>query len=645
MATYYINASPNYTNKVWPYDTLSTGAESFSALLGDPFVNLADGDTILIYFPITVNDDITRIEEFTVDETALTSPISINKNIFIDQWLGSDEPPDVKPIVHVPDDCALFSFSAYGSISTIRHVKFFRTNMSKGPTLNLRNSYRVVIESCDFEYENRAEINPVDGFSMWIYMYKCMMTAVRGCWFKAPANDGVSYGNYSAACLFLDTCNEVDIRTNKFYMGYENIYYPGDSWGGIGKAITCAKSLNVRIKRNIIFDPYNMFSSVPPITGDYFGLIDVTDCDIIDIAFNCIYGVCEGFCGVRVTNNSVTMTNQYIRNNVAILHDRTPTAFVCVRGNTLVNMQIINNTITNGYTDQPTTNNHAIAFDVRLNKHTSVIDYNNIWELNEKNEIISDGNPENINTVGFHTQRAYPNINAIKCIDNGDGCSVYRSDLIDYVPIDGDAHTVGFGTEFTDIGSDYRSIQYFDKPLEYGQFCSVVDTVISSDSAVAKIVTAVLGPVGYVGKAGMYMYNANTTTSADALVGMFSNNITDEEYRNQFGWQYTDAHVFPFTIGSEFVGKNSLYILTNRDKLWPFDNITCPPNPGIGYNDLYPQYETGLFGYARIGWENGCSSYCIIQDTYSDVKTSWQKTTHAQSVYIDNWAHLPCEDK
>jgi len=116
---------------------------------------------------------------------------------------------------------------------------------------------------------------------------------------------------------------------------------------------------------------------------------------------------------------------------------------------------------------------------------------------------------------------------------------------------------------------------------------------------------------------GGYVYDTNTNyvTSGYVYNSCFNqsyNNIIygfliytpyklrgDLQY-NQYNWN--PPLNYPLKRNMIGYGENLDYLIDHKEILKPFSGIDTPPNPGKNY-DIYPNYETGLFGYSRKNYQ------------------------------------------
>lgn len=628
MNTYYINAYTNRTGwavPTYPYNVPEIGALNFEDLFTavNDHGGFVDGDTILIYSPATSDSQTQLISDFTVDDSGLTSPLDIEADITISFWNKANT--SVLPIVKVPIDVPLFHVTRRTALTTISDIEFHAENKGKNATITLDTAYNCNINDCKFTYNNRTVTpNPVDGFAMWIYSNNTVGLNISGCEFYVLSDSSISSSNYSATAVFIDGSYETDIS--------DCVFHTGGAVSDVGRAIYCNNSKNVRIYRNLVYDLVNPNAKTPS-AGSYFAAITASDCQTVDIAENAIRGLPMGHCGIYVNNivvgsfngsGELVGSNQMVRNNVIHAKHSPNTACVVNRGNPTVFLQIINNVLaaTSGV------NTYTIGFDLKLRKTYGVVDYNDIWLLVSENELVSyDGNPDNISEVGSHTLRVSPGITGLVT-----AWTIYSNYVTRQY-----SKLIGRGTEYTTIGIDYRRVQMSESK---SKFYSVVDTVLhTDDNVLSKIPTYDSGDYF-----GTYINDTLVMSSAVASANStkFMNALYDESYQNQFGWDYIESNPFPFTSDSEFYKKNSNYVVAYRKKLWPFSNISCPANPGDGHADGYPNYETGLFGYSRALWENGCGIPCIIQDSYLPVSKQYNSQLEAAQV-LNNMIHPECE--
>ena len=582
MGTYYINANTNYTDSRYPYGNGEAqgyryGAKSFTQLFSDPLFVPQDGDTILVYCPVGDPEDSTSLALYSVNESARTSPIIITTSLTIATF---NPTASIMASIECPNTAGvgMFKFLNYAENSKLSNLIFTKLNMKPGKTIEIVKCLGITINSCVFTYTN-AWASPVD-FSNWLYFDGCFGTMVDSCSFRVPANDLGANQNVTGNALLMIDCYGADIKNNVF-----------NASAGVCKCIVNITCSNVRIYGNVLYDFKNPNGTVL-LPGIAFRAMDITNVDTIDIYNNVVHGVINGYCGIFVNNASITNMNQYIRNNVVVVEDGN-TIGIAVHGSSSSYVFVYNNTVT-----AVAETIYAKAMDLVIASDHGFVDYNDLFNIQPVNEFVWNGDPSTISTMGSHTQRIDPNLG----FQNGGDISKWSSYTNSSKSL-----LIGMGSEYTDIG-------LFTTP----NFYAVVDSVLAGTVGSAIPVNA--GTTSY----GTYMNNTLDMASGIADSGGFANNPTDAFYENQFGWN-NQLVVFPFTSKSDLFKQNDKYVITHRDELYPFANIKCPANPGRGKADKYPEYETGLFGYPRIVWQNGCvvTDPCVIQDTIDNTK-SWQ---------------------
>jgi hypothetical protein len=159
------------------------------------------------------------------------------------------------------------------------------------------------------------------------------------------------------------------------------------------------------------------------------------------------------------------------------------------------------------------------------------------------------------------------------------------------------------------LGINYENIGLGTNNEE--MFTSFVDTVTHN--------------LGYVNISSpdveLTFLNTVFTESIDLINEYYNKGYTfgsTDVFNNQYSWDFVDYDIFPFLSGSDLYNKSLSYVILNKDKIEPFEGISCPANPGYGFS-AYSEYETGLFGYNRSEYINTCiEEECIIQDSYTE---------------------------
>lgn len=582
MATYYINANPEYTESHYPYDSYRHGAKSFFQLFNDPSFKLQTDDVIYVYCPISDESDPNR-DLYDVYENG-GFPFVINKKVTIKTFNPNSE-INARILysglgLSYPYFFHLYKYAENSIVSNLDFVARDLYQRGSGSIIYVNKCYGVSITNCNFICDTSIISDPTSGVpSNDIFFFDSYAGIVNGCTFDVPSNDSGGGGFTIGNSVFCTGGSNIQVYDNKFNMA-----------NGICKAMVFTNNSNIVIHNNVIYGFDNPNSVSVPV-GDYFRCVELVNNKMVDIHDNVFKDLIAGYCGVYLNNSSVFDINQYVRNNVIIIKDDSASiAGIASRGNTSSYVIVYNNMIMGD-----TTKTYSYAFDISVNKLYGFVDYNCIYNIVGVNEFKYDGNPNNISDVGSHTIRENPQL----YIQEDPGLD--ESEWSYYVCIK-DSVLIGTGIDFSNIGL-----------VAFDYFCSVVDTVID-------------GWVFPDPSGAAYLNVTTSIAESDTSTYAFRNNPVVAYFENQFEWQNV-VDPFPFTTDSKLFKQNNKYVVTHRDLLWPFENITCPANPGRGKADGYVGYETGLFGYPRRLWDNGCEfDPCIIYDTFADV-AAWQTVT------------------
>ena len=261
----------------------------------------------------------------------------------------------------------------------------------------------------------------------------------------------------------------------------------------------------------------------------------------------------------------------------------------------------------------------SIAYAGSYNTASNIlIDYNNTWNIPTSVELVTSGSLSNI---GSHSIRVNPDMpiqtgSTRSDIDNfkSNLSSQMRNSGIKYLNLGIDQQNVFMYVDTALIGKDqYTNYQHFDS---------------------------------YIGYKGIGVKNCAYNYIGE---GLYNNVPTSAIYSNQINWNINIDSSIPFTEGNEFVGKDNQYIISNRKKLQPLPNMSCPANPGAEFDSYGPsgsvaRYNYGLFDSNRAAYVNGCgpiiSGLCILQDTVNSPNV--YVCTPDAALLLQNNINPPC---
>lgn len=279
--------------------------------------------------------------------------------------------------------------------------------------------------------------------------------------------------------------------------------------------------------------------------------------------------------------------------------------------NTEVYTEVINNIIFYN-TNLGTSNGIAIVASISK----GMVDYNNIYGFGVGSIFETDGNPVNI---GLGNKNIFTDPNLVfwtvtpTPFELGDIRLYYCNT---------NSECLGAGMGHHNIGVGVYNLADND------EYLNIVDTVTDD---IGKIVT------DNVDLAPTFFNNVLSEEPSDFNSWYRKNNgpyKSDDVYKNQWEFEHVNPDTFPFEKDDHFYRESFTYILQHKGDLAPFEGITCPANPGYGY-DAYPGYETGLWGYPRASYKNNCfPDPCVIQDTYDLEKIQLDDTIQDVEFWI-----------
>jgi hypothetical protein len=260
--------------------------------------------------------------------------------------------------------------------------------------------------------------------------------------------------------------------------------------------------------------------------------------------------------------------------------------------------------------------NNGIAINASILQ--GMINYNDIYNFSEVHRLINNGNA---NLIGLGDKNIYVDP---KLIQTEKPSSVLMYAVENYYCCT-NSECIGAGYYNHNIGVGVDNVLKYIKD----NYVNIIDTVTSNIGYISDNIYGDRYPT-------YTFFNSVFTESANLFNSVYRNSYgpypSKLVYENQFGFVLDKS--FPFERNDMLYDKNFYIVLANKDKLSPFDNITCPPNPGYGY-PTYDKYETGLWGFPRLSYRNNCSSEgCIIQDVLDADIIEWVKSNEDADVWV-----------
>lgn len=553
MATYYINGSN--TSGTFPYNSSDVGAKNFYELTTDiaTRVQLQDGDVIYVYNPATTGEVIN--DQYVVDDSA--NDIDINVSVSIQAQFDAN----LRPKIKLKSDGVGFNVTA--NDVKFKKINFYKDPYSGGTSVYSTNTEKLYIDRCIFSYD------PVSVQSgVVVQLIGCVYATVVGCDITVPS-DGGGYG------IQLINCNKSIVQGN-------NISMLDGATGIEISTLGVVRSYGNRVFENLI---YNMTQS------NNRGIRLIGYCDDIDVYRNVIRYTGESTVGIQVAVNTTHGKNIDIRNNVLISEESEASTYgvliAYVGASDVTEYKVVNNIVY--YNGGATNDGYAFG----LGMVNGIIDNNCIYNFDSAKIVDWDGSPNTITEMGSHTLTDIdPEI--LTLIDS----DVYATSAFNSYKLSSSSQCLGVGINYENLGLN-----------EEDEYTSIVDTV-----------TYNIGKIQVDDSSNLQTtFLSDTFTESINTINTIYNKSykVDDNFQNQYSWDTVSIDDdFPFTSGNHLYDQDIIYVIKNRDSLVPFDNITCPANPGYGFS-AYSGYETGIFGNSRVEYINTClGDPCIIQDDY-----------------------------
>lgn len=577
MSKYYINGS--VANGRYPYTNLEDAASNFYELLVDPNtkIDLVEGDIIVLYNPSTIDGDL--YPGYVIDDSG--SDIVIDVSVDIVPYFENFDTYG-RPVVRLKTDGV--GFDVQSDNVGFYYIEFYKSGYSGGGCIYSVGTENITIDKCKFSH---AEVYTV---GIPIRLVDCKFAIVDGNEIKIPNDGGGSYG------IAITNCTKSDIKNNIIDM------IEGGHATAIEVTTTSERAYGINVYNNLI---YNMRGRIN--VGIFiYGHFD--DCNVYG---NAIRYVGENTYGVAfvITQGGNGID---IRNNVLIRDDDTLNTGIFVSDTGVGEFKVINNIIHNNGSVSPTS---GFAFDLGIIK--GEVDNNAIYQFDEFWAVNWAGGLSNISEFGDHVVLDIdPKILTI--IDE----LTYPSSAYGSYSVSSSSECLGIGTNYENMGIDY------DK-----DYTSLVDTV-----------TYKMGKISVNNETDLQITFLNDvfSESIETINSFYNKGLTSaSNFKNQYSWDSVDLNGdYPFTSGNHLYDKDIFYVIKNKSDLSPFNNLSCPANPGYGFS-AYPLYETGIFGFPRAEYINTClGDPCIIQDDYV-VEIIWVTSIDTGDI-IQNEIDPPC---
>ena len=520
-----------------------------------------------------------------IDDTS--NALFIKHNIEITTRGGKDIP------VHLKND----GVGLYTLIGCkISNTKFYKANPSDNMMICVESN-DVDIDTCEFSYGSSEGTNG----SPIIYVVDTDSgggsdgLTVNNCSFVYP-QDGYGYA------VYLESDNDNCTITNNFM----------DINGGGGYGVSMVSGHNTNISYNVI-DNYGD-------TKYGQGIYCNGDIDNLNLTHNAINIDGVGVVGIT-TGVSVNFgRNINITHNVVILNatdsDSTAIYIPSTDDNAVSSFTVVDNILYGGGGD-------AVALNISTQR--TIIDYNNIYGFVDGKLFVNTGAPDIIQQLGRRTIFTEPKLTMYEDVDLYPDASDIRR-FYCYTT----SECIGSGYSHHSIG-----IGVYDN-RNNDNYTNIVDTVTEN-----------LGLVDNTDTTTMTFFNNALTETHEEYNAWYRNGsgpyMSGNVYKNQWEYERVVPTTFPFEVGDKFYNQSFIYILQHKDDLKPFEDIKCPANPGYGYRE-YEGYETGLWGFPRVDYKNGCfPEPCIIQDSYIE-ETQINDTINDVEFWIWDAINPPCAD-
>lgn len=648
MTRYYINANVNVS---LASGTIRGDARNFGQLLSK--ITLVAGDEIRIVV------DLNKPALYVVDDT-LSSTSNIPVGVRIAPWfVGATDRPyspawrrgvwfddstNFRCVVKVPESHELLVFGRRSSKTVISGVEFVRQKFTMSPTLRFDKSYAILIMNCKFSAVTGTVFSDSVGFKYptFIKFDGVNKGNVIGSWFEIKSVDDIvkKIPYPIAGAITINKSDNITIANN---------YFDAGDAGGTTTPLSVNESGRVRVTENMFFtsNPKDYL----PLRTKYFGAVMLTFCTTVVIDNNILH-IDESYAGVLFLSEHTNYTNFVIRNNVFRYFGEISDGMVAVHVDCddpgLGFVSILNNIISS-------VSGYGYAFDVFLDKSTSKVDYNMIDGISIDLTFVSRGS--NPYTYADAPHNKYMNPKLLRDISSCDfsGKDVYFRNMVCVDPLE-ISPAIGTGSETTYIGIRYTYSSITNSDGEWSPWITRKDvsennpyivgggTPTTANNLTDSVVVGMnLDSIPITFSNGNSAVVKNCTLGVASVPEAFTVPSSWKIFDSQLNWTCTyktavGAPSIPFAHYDDFYLKNSKYLLRYRKRLAPFDDITCPPNPGYGFPE-YEYYPTGLFGYSRAKFENACG-YCVIQDVVSN-KVSWSK--HTTGDLIRDKVKPPCD--
>lgn len=388
--------------------------------------------------------------------------------------------------------------------------------------------------------------------SLGIHLNNCHSSSIYNCIIVPPA-DYVTVSLGAGYGIKLVNCTNINIYDNFF-----DHKYRGASTG-----------IEVR---NDLIDAYNIYISGNIFVNLGFGSFGITGygrCTKIVIEYNVIRisgDACSGILMALQDNNS-DFYSLFINNNIITFEDDL-IAFSMYLGEASLGTSALKCKLVNNiFYNKPES---VTCFGPDVEFHSNSIVENNLFY---KITNMLTGNTE----MGVY----YTFDPILKYEYDGS----FDVSAIEGYSVSSSSQCLGLGYNFEDIG-----IYNYDSDKD-DVYCNVIDSVTNE----INIRTEIDGLKNS-------FFNCVFIESIDSINSLYGKHYFNGDiYNNQFDWVTTATADFPFTYDNSLYDKELIYVIANKNILLPFNNISSPPNPGIGY-DEYIGYETGLFGNSRAGY-------------------------------------------
>jgi len=608
MATYYINGYNSVDPTNIPYNTPDKGAPNLYILLKDLDGIIADGDNIDIYDGDQLIDDTAHNVEINVKVT-----ISNTTNIH-------DIPINVKSSgVGITDNVGCI----------FNNVQF---NNNNGTTTLLLSGSGAIVTNCKFTgcvCEQHIQIySGVQGIQADGCTIEKSYIEVDG-----PTTD--FFGILVIDGLYTKILeNTINILSSGSGSGtgigvVSNTATLTNSSAIVNKNVIYKTSNNVDSMRGIFFNISNDLQTINTITENVVVLKGHDSYGILYVAIN---GTTDD--KVFINNNVVSITNLYSNDGV------TKGIHVPQMAKKLTYTEIINNIIYYrefistgaGYgsgsglvmTDTPTTKHIAIEADI-IN---GVIDYNDIFGFSSDVRFVHNCISGPIQELGPKNIFVDPQLalwaDDSNTLDVGD-IRLYNC----YT----NSECIGSGKNYVNMGVGALGV------YDGGDYLNIVDTVTDN---MGKITSDNMGKItseGYIRHYAPTFFNNVLSDDYNDYNNWYRRKngpYESDVYLNQWNFERTIPSTFPFETSDHFYKQSLDYVMENKGLLAPFEGIRCPSNPGYGYVLDYPEYETGLWGYPRKTYPNGCvPEPCIIQDSWTSTNIIQDTVTNVEFWILD----------